>query len=186
VLVVAAGSLPEAPLGFINGLDNIKDIELLMADDLVQEERLTGDTVLVIGGDQIGLQVADYLAEEGKTVYVVERGGHFGQKMASNDRRFLVGRLIEQGVKRHKNVDKVEIRPTDEVWMVGGGKREQLHGIDTIVLASERLPNVFLEEVAHRKGIETHIIGDASGVADEGQGTIMAAITAGYDTGRQV
>ncbi|OGO03636.1 MAG: hypothetical protein A2Y72_06670 [Chloroflexi bacterium RBG_13_53_26] len=186
VLVVACGSLPEVPLGFIDGLGDIKDIELVMVDDLIEEERLTGDNVLVVGGDQIGLQVADYLSEKGKTVCVVEKGDHFAQKMASNDRRFLVGRLIEQGVKRHKNVEKVEILPTDEVWMTGGGRRERLPKIDTIVLASQRRPNMFLEEVAKRKGIETHIIGDASGVAGEGQGTIMAAITAGYDVGRQI
>jgi hypothetical protein len=70
--------------------------------------------------------------------------------------------------------------------MVCGGKRERLPGIDTIVLASERRPNIFLSELADRKGIEKHIIGDAGGVAGEGQGTIMAAIATGYDVGRRI
>ncbi len=186
VLVMACGSLPEVPLGFVDGLGNIRDIELLTADELIEEGRLTGEAVLVIGGDQIGLQVADHLSQDGKTVYVVEKGNHFGQKMASNDRRFLMSRLVAQGVKRYKNVEKVEILPADEVWMTAGARRERLPGIETIVLASQRRPNVFLEEVAKRKGIETHIAGDATGVAAEGQGTIMAAITAGYDAGRQI
>jgi 2,4-dienoyl-CoA reductase-like NADH-dependent reductase (Old Yellow Enzyme family) len=186
VVVIACGSLPEVPLGFIDGLGNIKSVELIMADELIEEEWLTGDAVLVVGGDQIGLQVADRLSQDGKTVYMVEKGDHFGAKMASNDRRFLMGRLIGQGVKRYKNVEKVEILPTDEVWMTGGGRRERLPGIETIVLTSQRRPNIFLEEVAKRKGIETHVIGDATGVAAEGQGTIMAAITAGYDAGRQI
>ena len=186
VLVIATGSLPEVPLGFVDGLGNIKDIEPVMVDDLIEEERLTGDNVLIVGGDQIGLQAADYLSEKGKAVYVVERGAHFAEKMASNDRRFLIGRLIDKGVKRYKNVEKVEVLPNDEVWMVSGGKRERLPHIDTIVLASDRRPNAFLAEVAERKGIATHTIGDASGVAGEGQGTVMAAITAGYDAGRQI
>jgi len=186
VLVIATGSLPEVPLGFVEGLDNIKDIELLMVDELLEEERLTGDTVLVVGGDQIGLQVADYLSERDKRVYVVEKGAHFAEKMASNDRHYLVGRIISKGVKRYKKVERVEILPTDEVWMVSDGGRERLPEIDTIVLASDRRPNIFLAEVAERKGIETHIIGDASGIAGEGQGTVQAAITAGYDVGRQI
>ena len=186
VLVIATGSLPEVPLGFVDGLGNIKDIEPVMVDDLIEEERLTGDNVLIVGGDQIGLQAADYLSEKGKAVYVVERGAHFAEKMASSDRRFLIGRLIDKGVKRYKNVEKVEVLPNDEVWMVSGGKRERLPHIDTIVLASDRRPNAFLAEVAERKGIVTHTIGDASGVAGEGQGTVMAAITAGYDAGRQI
>jgi NADPH-dependent 2,4-dienoyl-CoA reductase/sulfur reductase-like enzyme len=186
VLVIAAGSLPEVPLGFVDGLSHIRDIEVLMIDELVEDARVTGDTVLVVGGDQIGLQVADHLAEKGKAVTVVERAAHFGEKLANADRRFLTGRLIDKGVKRYKNVERVDIQPTDDVWMVCGGKRERLPGIDTIVLASERRPNIFLSELADRKGIEKHIIGDAGGVAGEGQGTIMAAIATGYDVGRRI
>jgi 2,4-dienoyl-CoA reductase-like NADH-dependent reductase (Old Yellow Enzyme family)/NADPH-dependent 2,4-dienoyl-CoA reductase/sulfur reductase-like enzyme len=186
VLVIATGSLPEVPLGFVDGLSHIRDIEVLMTDELVEDEKLTGDTVLVVGGDQIGLQVADYLAEQGKAVTVVEKAAHFGEKLANADRRFLMGRLIDKGVKRYKNVERVDIQPTDDVWMVCGGKRERLPGIDTIVLANERRPNIFLAEVAEKEGIEVHTVGDASGVASEGQGTIMAAIATGYDIGRRI
>jgi 2,4-dienoyl-CoA reductase-like NADH-dependent reductase (Old Yellow Enzyme family)/thioredoxin reductase len=186
VLVIATGSLPEVPLGFVDGLSHIKEIDVLMIDELVEDGRLTGDNVLVVGGDQIGLQVADYLAERGKVVTVVEKAAHFGEKLANADRRFLTGRLIDRGVKRYKNVEKVDIQATDDVWMICGGKREKLPGIDTIVLANERRPNIFLAEIADRKGIEKHIIGDAGGVAGEGQGTIMAAFATGYDVGRRI
>jgi 2,4-dienoyl-CoA reductase-like NADH-dependent reductase (Old Yellow Enzyme family) len=186
VLVIATGSLPEVPLGFVDGLSHIRDIEVLMVDELLEDKRLTGEAVLIVGGDQIGLQVADYLAERGKAVAVVEKAAHFGEKLANADRRFLMGRLIDKGVRRYKNVEKVDIQPTDDVWMVCGGKSERLPGIDTIVLANERRPNIFLAEVAEKKGIEVHIVGDASGVAGEGQGTIMAAIATGYDIGRRI
>jgi len=186
VLVIATGSLPEVPLGFVDGLENVKDIEPLTVDELLEEERLTGETVLVVGGDQIGLQVADYLSEKDKRVYVVEKGAHFAEKMAANDRHYLMGRIISKGVKRYKKVERIEILPTDEVWIVSDGGRERLPEIGTIVLASDRRPNVFLAEVAEKQGIETHIIGDANGVSGEGQGTVMAAIAAGYDVGRQI
>ncbi|MFC2000165.1 FAD-dependent oxidoreductase [Chloroflexota bacterium] len=186
VLVIATGSLPEVGLGFIEGLDNIKDIELLTVDELLEEERLTGDTVLVIGGDQIGLQVADYLSEMDKKVYVAERGAYFAEKMAANDRFYLKGRIIDKDVKTYRRVRMVEILPTDEVWIVNDKGREKLPEIDTIVLASDRRPNTFLAELAERKGIETHIVGDACGVSGQGQGTVLTAIAAGYEVGRQV
>jgi 2,4-dienoyl-CoA reductase-like NADH-dependent reductase (Old Yellow Enzyme family) len=186
VLVVATGSLPEVPLGFVDGLSHIRDIEVLMIDELVEDERLTGDSVLVVGGDHIGLQVADLLAEKGKTVTIVERAAHFGEKLASADRRFLMGRLVDRGVKRYKNIERIDLQATDQVWMICGGKNERLPGIDTIVFASERRPNIFLAEVAEKKGIEVHLAGDATGVIGEGQGTIMAAIATGYDVGRRI
>ncbi len=186
VLVIATGSLPEVPLGFVDGLSHIRDIEVLMVDELIEDKRLTDDAVLIVGGDQIGLQVADYLAERGKAVTIVEKAAHFGEKLANADRRFLMGRLIDKGVKRYKNVEKVDIQPTDDVWMICGGKRERLPGIDTIILANERRPNIFLAELADKMGIEKHVVGDAGGVAGEGQGTIMAAIATGYDVGRRI
>ena len=186
VLILATGSLPEAPLGYIDSLENIKDIELLMADELLEEERLTGDSVLVLGGGQIGLQVADYLSEERKRVYVTEKSAQFAGEMAIMDRHYLKERITEKGVRQYENVQKVEILPADEVWIVRAGGREKLPEIDTIVLANDRRPNIFLAEVAERKGIETHIIGDASGVDGEDQGTVLAAIAAGYEVGRQI
>ena len=166
---------------------------MMMVDELLEDRRPTGDTVLVVGGDQIGMEVADYLSEQGKTVHVVEAGPHFAHKLATNDRRYLMSRLKAKGVTQYKKVEKVDILPGDEVWVVaagktpaGAGQRMQLPGIDTIVLAAERRPNVFLAEVAERRGIELKIVGDAAGVADQEQGTIMAAIATGYDAGRQI
>ena len=186
VLILATGSLPEVPLGFLNGLENIKNIEMVMVDDLIGEERLTGYSVLVVGGDQMGVQVADYLSEMGRAVYVVGKGSQFAQKMAYNDSFFLMQRLTDKGVKMYDNVEKVEILPDDEVWIVRRGTREKLPRLDTIVLASDRRPNIYLGEVAEKAGIETQIVGDAGGVAAEGQGTLMAAISAGYNVGRQI
>ncbi len=193
VLVLATGSLPEASLGFVEGLGHIERIEMMMVDELLEDRRPTGDTVLVVGGDQIGMEVADYLSEQGKAVHVAEAGPHFAHKLATNDRRYLTSRLKARGVAQYKKVEKVDILPGDEVWVVAAGKtpagadqRMQLPGIDTIVLAAQRRPNLFLAEVAERRGIELKIVGDAAGVADQEQGTIMAAIATGYDAGRQV
>jgi NADPH-dependent 2,4-dienoyl-CoA reductase/sulfur reductase-like enzyme len=187
VLIAATGSLPLMPQGFIDGLENLQRIEPMMADELLEDQKLTGDTVLIIGASQIGLQLADYLSERGKHVYVVERRELLAPEMARADRIFLVERLASKdSVKLFRKVEKVEIRPFDEIWIELESKKEQLPNIDTIVFAGDRRPNRFLAELAERKGIETHIIGDANGVAAEGQGTVMASIAAGYDTGRQI
>ena len=98
----------------------------------------------------------------------------------------LVERIRKKGIKVYRRVQRVEILPTDEVWVVNDRGRERLPQIDTIILASDRRPNVFLAEVAERKSIETHIIGDASGVSIGDEGTVFVAIAAGYEVGRQI
>jgi len=187
VLVIATGSLPVVPLGFVVGLDNIKNIELLMIDELIEDERLTGDTILVIGGgDHMGLQLADYLSEQGKRVYVAESGWVLGSKMTSMDRPRIEQRLWTAGVTKYPGVERIEILANDDVWMVSASGKQRLPNIDTIVFAKGRRPNRVLAEIAEKKGIEIHIIGDASGVDHEDQGTVQAAIAAGYDVGRRI
>jgi len=186
VLVLATGSLPEASLGFISGLENVGDIELVMADEVLEERRPIGDVVLIVGGDQIGLQLADHLLERGKSVYLVERSARFAEKMAIMDRFHLNARVKQKGVKRFKNVRGVEIADLDQVWMTSDRGRVHLHAVETVVLAAHRRPSVFLAEVAQRRGIETHIVGDATGVEGEDMGTVMTAIATGYDVGRQI
>ncbi|MFO8010191.1 MAG: FAD-dependent oxidoreductase [Dehalococcoidia bacterium] len=186
-LVVATGSLPLVPQGFIKGLENIEGIIPMMPDELIEENRLTGDTVLIVGGDQIGLQIAHWLAVAGKKVFMVERGRHLGEKMAEADRTYLLDRISETGaVTIHQNVERMEILPADDVWIVREGLKENLPGVETIVFASDRRPNRFLAEISERMGIETHLAGDARGVMEEGMGTLMAAIASGYDAGRQI
>lgn len=187
VLVIATGSLPMVPLGFVDGLDNIRNIEVLMIDELLEDERPTGDTVLVIGGgDHIGLQLADYLSERGARVYVVESGWAFGSKMTSMDRPRIDERLTTAGVIKYPGVERIEILAHDDVCIVSASGRQRLPDIDTIVFAKGRRPNRFLAEIAEKKDIEIHIVGDASGVDHQDQGTVQAAIAAGYDAGRQI
>lgn len=187
VLVIATGSVPMVPLGFIVGLDNLKNIELLMIDELLEDERLTGDTILLVGGgDHMGLQLADYLSERGKRVYIVESGQIFGSKMTRMDWPRIWQRLWNAGVKEYREVERIEILAHDDVWIVTASGKQRLPDIDTIVFAKGRRPNRALAEMAEKKGIEIHIIGDASGVDHEDQGTVQAAIAAGYDVGRRI
>ncbi|MFO8101314.1 MAG: FAD-dependent oxidoreductase [Dehalococcoidia bacterium] len=188
VLVAATGSLPLiAGGGFVDGLENIESIEPMMADDLLEEEKPTGDAVLIVGGSQIGLQLADYFFQQGKTVYLVEKQRKFATKMAQADRHYLMERIRNQDkVKLYRNVEKMEILPMDDVWIITENGRESLPGIKTLVFAGERRPNRFLAELAEKKGIETHLVGDSFGVAEEEQGTVLSAIATAYDVARQI
>jgi len=186
VVVIATGSLPKVPQSFMESIYNIADINLVMADEVLEESIATGNNVLIIGGDQIGMQIADYLADKNKIVTVVEEHNHFAEKLAANDRWYLIARIIQKGVRRIKNMKKIEILPDDEVWIVTGEGRENLPDIDTIVLASERQSERSLAELSEKIGIETHIIGDAKDAVGEASAMIMTSIAQGYDLARQL
>ncbi|MFA5631568.1 MAG: FAD-dependent oxidoreductase [Porticoccaceae bacterium] len=186
VLFVATGSVPQVPQHLMDAVMKAQNIALLMADDIFEFSPEVGDNVLVVGGDQIGMQVADYLSENGRAVTVAEAHNHFAFKLAANDRWYLVSRLIEKQVRRVKNVQDIEIDDDDQVWLSSKDGREHLPGIDTIVFASERKPMRALAEVAERLGIEAHVVGDAFDVNSEDAGMIFSVVAQAYDAARQV
>ncbi len=187
VLVAATGSLPDVPLGFVAGLENVRDIRVLAVDELLEEQRPAGDDILVVGGDQIGLQVADYLSEGGARVSVAAQERHLATKMAMADRLYLLQRVLQQkGLRVYRGAGQVSIRPFDEVRIVDGDGTESPVEVDTVVLAGRRRPDRRLAGTAETMGIEVHSAGDARRAAGEDRGTILAAIADGYDIGRHI
>ena len=114
VIVVATGSTPQVNLGFVDDLANIEQIEVVMVDELVEEEKLTGENILIIGGDQIGFQLADFLAEKGKRVSIAERTEKFAIKMAQTDLLHLENNMKGKDITRYAQVRKIEILPIDD------------------------------------------------------------------------
>lgn len=187
VLVVATGSLPLVPEGFIDGLENIKKIEPMMIDELLEDKKPTGDVVLIIGGwDHMGVQLADYLSQLGKRVYLADRGPSFGQKMTLLDWPGIEERLKKAGVSKYLSVERLLIDASENISLSTPEGKHKLPKIDTIVFAGNRRPNRFLEEAGKKIGTEVHIIGDAHGVEKQDEGTVLAAIAAGYDIGRLI
>lgn len=186
VVFVATGSLPQVPQNLLDAVARVERINVLMIDDLLEERIEPGKVVLVVGGDQIGMQAADYLSEDGRQVYVAETHGHFAQKLAANDRWYLVGRTIQKNVRRFKDVRNIEIAPDETVHIATDKGKELLPGVDTIVFASERRSNRSMAEIAKSNGIETYVIGDASDVVSEDSGTIFANIAQAYDMARRI
>jgi 2,4-dienoyl-CoA reductase-like NADH-dependent reductase (Old Yellow Enzyme family)/thioredoxin reductase len=186
VVFVASGSVPQVPQQMVDSLYQATNIEVVMIDDLLEQQIAPGQCILVIGGDQIGMQAADYLSEGGRTVYVAEAHGHFAHKLAANDRWYLIGRTIKKNVRRFKNVRDIRIAADDSIRLQTATGEESLPHIDMIVFASERRSNRTLVELAKSRGLETYLVGDAADVNGEDGGTIFATIAQAYDIARTV
>jgi 2,4-dienoyl-CoA reductase-like NADH-dependent reductase (Old Yellow Enzyme family)/thioredoxin reductase len=186
VVFVATGSVPQVPQNMLEGVAGAANIEMAMIDDMLEQKLAPGKNILVIGGDQIGMQAADYLSENGAKVTVVEAHHHFAQKLAANDRWYLIARTIEKKVRRLKDVHSIEIGTDDRVILGTAKGHEALEGVDMIVFASERRSSRGVAEVAKTMGFETYVIGDAFDVVSEDSGTIFANIAQAYDIARRI
>lgn len=182
---VATGSVPEVPQNQLDLVMNAEGFDVILLDDLIEQDADVGRNVLVIGGDQNGLVVADYLAQRPCRITVAEASGHFGQKLAGHDRWYLTNRLASHDVNRIKNVHSIEPQGAGKVRLETP-EGQVLIDVDTVVLASDRREQRGLAEISTKSGYETYIVGDAHDVSSENAGTIFNNIAHAYDLARNV
>jgi 2,4-dienoyl-CoA reductase-like NADH-dependent reductase (Old Yellow Enzyme family) len=174
-VVLATGSQPEVPM--LKGLYRTA-MQLCTITEVLEGQVETGRKVVVLGGNQAGLVLADHLAEQNRQVTVLHRKNHFAEEMSSNDRFYLRERLKHAAVTLHKDVH-VENVLADGICFQSAGKTHTIQGFDTIVLA-----DIFssLREEANlikKKGLPVHFIGDARQPRH-----LMYAIAEGEEIGR--
>lgn len=176
-VVVATGSLPEVPL--IKGIAQTR-MQLVSVVDVMAGEALAGERVLVLGGNQGALMVADFLAEKGKSVTVLNRQKHYAEEMASNDRFYLRERLKRGMVTLFKEV-RVKRILADGVQVTLNGQTRDLTGYDALVLAETMTPIRDTVAAIKARDLPLTLIGDAKKAR-----TIMHAIAEGEEVGRDL
>ena len=155
-VVLASGSLPDMPI--IKGLFKTR-MDLCTLTEVL-EGKITGDRVIVLGGGQAGLVTADWLAEKGREVAVLNRRRHFAEEMSSNDRFYLRERLKRDSVQLFKQVT-VKTFTDDGAVFTSAGEPVTLEGFDTVVMAEAMTSVRDARQLLERRGLNVHVIGDA-------------------------
>lgn len=174
-VIVAVGAVPALP-----PIPGIEREGVVHAWEVLQDRVPVGDRVLVIGGGATGLETAEYLAERGRRVTVVEMLDSFAADMGGTVAFHLRWRLKKLGVElvRNTRVQAITDRGV-RVWHRGG--EEMWDRFDTIVIALGVKPRDERWESLRGRVAELYVIGDAAG---PGRGA--DAIRQGTEVGRRV
>jgi NADPH-dependent 2,4-dienoyl-CoA reductase/sulfur reductase-like enzyme len=174
VLIIATGSKPLVPK--ITGIDR-KNV-ITSAEALKGAK--TGDKVVVVGGGLVGCETADYLAQQGKEVTIVEMLRHTARDIGPAARYFLRQRMAEKGIKILTSTTVEEI--TDDGVKVKSGEGSQLLGsVDTVVLATGAESVNELGPAVGDTVPEVYVIGDACK-----PGKILAAVEQAAEIARKL
>lgn len=156
-VVLATGSLADMPM--LKGLFGTR-MRLLTPSEVISEGAEAGRQFIVLGGNQVGLVLADYLGSRGKTVAVLHRKAHFGEEMSGNDRFYLRERLKSEPVTLYKHVT-VEKITADGAEIRAAGQPVTLSGYDSIVLSDVFVPLREAANLLKKHDCDLHFIGDA-------------------------
>ena len=175
VVILATGATHVVPE--IQGIENEK---VATACEILLGEKEAGEKVAVIGGGDVGAELAWFLAEQGKKVTIIEM--LYGVAMDVNlfSRFYLLDKLDELGVEVLTNVTAKEITDDGVVAIDAGGNQQNIKA-DTVVLAAGFRCNSGLEEELRGEDLEVYSIGDCSEL-----GKIWGAIHGGSRIAREI
>ena len=153
-VIVAVGSSPCVPQFPIS-----REANMVQAQDVLEETVSSGDTVIVAGGGTVGSETAEFLAEKGKQVTIVEMLEDIATDMEAINRSLFLPRLHEKGIKVLTSRIVREVTPKGLVVADKEGNEEELLA-DTVVLATGNQPDRELLEKLSGKVAEVYSVGD--------------------------
>ena len=138
-----------------------------------------GKSVVVVGGGLVGVELAEYLAERGRKVTVLEEGDKLGLEMAHPRRARALFEARSRSVEFITGAELSTITQSNVEFRVGDDVRTVR--ADAVVIASGVHPDDTIARQLTDDGFDVRVVGDAGSV-----GYIEGAIRTGYLAGRSL
>ena len=123
-----------------------------------------GRRITIIGGELVGLELAEFLAERGREVTVLEESARAGKGLFIMRRMRLMSELEELGVSL--NVKASNFRILDgQVAYTNERGQERSVATDHVIVAMGATGNHSLADALKSAGLTVHTIGDCNGVS---------------------
>jgi 2,4-dienoyl-CoA reductase-like NADH-dependent reductase (Old Yellow Enzyme family)/thioredoxin reductase len=162
IIVLATGATPRIPT-FLPGLETMKN--LVTFEDVLQSDKSTniGDKVLVLGGGEVGAEMADYLTEYGKSVAIIEMTDAIMSDATPHIQHDLGNRLQEKGVEVFLNTKVAEFDHDIVVVETAEGEKKRMDGFDNVVLAMGLVSTTpTMMDIIEGKAEKVIVIGDSN------------------------
>tara|TARA_Y100000996_G_scaffold389987_1_gene350825 strand:- start:2386 stop:2811 length:426 start_codon:yes stop_codon:yes gene_type:complete len=118
--------------------------------------------IIVIGGDLVGLELAEFLVERGRTVKVLEPSGSLGPNLSIVRRSRVVHMLKEHGVDLLTNVEIKEI--SDQEVIFNHEEVKKSLQTDQVIIALGTNANLELTDQLNGLNLPLTSIGDCTSV----------------------
>jgi len=139
-----------------------------------------GQSVAIVGGGSVGCEAAEYLAERGHGVTILEMLPQVARDLVPWTRQLLVDRLAAHDVEILLQCTALELDGRRLVYD-RAGLGEILEGVDSVVLAVGAVSHDPLSKDLRAAGLKPVLIGDCVRPGNAGD-----AIRAGYEAGLAV
>lgn len=155
VVVVATGGTPLVP-----GIPGLKESGCIANREILLGRIAPGNKVLILGGGLQGAETADFMAEHGYKVTIIEMRDGIAMDDHPATQKLLLERLNRNHVQMITSATVKTVHP-DGVDYEKDGKTEKLGGFDSVILAFGTRSNQALMEELKDIRAEVVMVGDA-------------------------
>jgi hypothetical protein len=178
------GEAAKAPLSQRLAMGAVRTLGLTNSPDLVRKASKlwmpVGDRVVIIGGDLVGLELAEFLHERGRHVTVVDEPKQFGRGLSPARRSVMLDELPLAGVALHPGASAIRIGETAVSFTTAGGDPCEAVA-DTVIIAKGAEANTGLYDQLVAAGLDAHMVGDCAEV-----GYIIGAVRTAADVAAKI
>ncbi|MDY6851660.1 MAG: FAD-dependent oxidoreductase, partial [Thermodesulfobacteriota bacterium] len=174
VIILAAGAKALIP-----PIAGIKGENVVTALDVLKGAAVVGENVVVIGGGLIGTETAEFLADQGKKVTVVEMLKSVATDVGPTTRWGMLSR-VRKKVQIHTLTKVLEVKDKSVV-VLDKEENEKEIPAETVVLAAGLSCRTELVDFLEKSGTEFHVVGSC-----QEPGQIADAVAQAFDVGCKI
>ena len=143
-------------------IPGLSDCGYVTAQDMLDGKAPMGKSVLVVGGGMVGCEAAEYLAERGHQVAVIEMKDVIAADVTPENRRYMFENFEENHVLLRPGAKVTQFYADGVDYALADGTTDSLRGYDNIVLAMGSRSNTALKETAEKVAGQVLVIGEAA------------------------
>lgn len=156
-IILASGSNP-----LILPIPGLDTCGYVTAQDMLEGKAAMGKSVLVVGGGMVGCEAAEFLAERGHKVGIIEMKDVIAADVTPENRRYMFENFQEHEVLLMPGAKVGQFYPDGVDYTLADGTTGSLRGYDNVVLAMGSRSNAALKEAAQRVAGQVLVIGEAA------------------------
>lgn len=156
-IILASGSNP-----LILPIPGLDACGYVTAQDMLEGKAAMGKRVLVVGGGMVGCEAAEFLAEQGHQVGIIEMKDVIAADVTPENRRYMFENFQEHEVLLMPGAKVGQFYPDGVDYTLADGTTGSLRGYDNVVLAMGSRSNAALKEAAQRVAGQVLVIGEAA------------------------
>lgn len=138
-----------------------------------------GERVAIIGGELVGLELAEFLHERGRQVTVIDVA-QFGRGLSPARRSVMLEAMPDEGIGLHEGASGIAICGKSVTFSGADGTSHEIPA-DTVIIAKGAEADTSLFDDLKADGFEAHMVGDCRGV-----GYIFGAVRSAADVAAKI